>query len=206
MQIKRIIKNPFLWAFIIGIASLHLIKEMSLRNRHAPPPMVIVDDWKLTDQNGHEIKKTDLEGRVVIADFFFTSCPSICPKLTDAMKELYERFKDKSSNVSFMSISVDPETDTPEVLKKFMQKNDIDHANWHCLTGTKQEIYKVVVENMRVHMGEKQEIAGTENYDIPHLAHLALFDQKGDLRGLFKTESVEMAALVRAANFLLEKP
>lgn len=207
MKLKAWLKNPFLWAFFIGIVSLHLVKEMALRRRHAPPAMVNVEAWHLTDQNGHTLSKADLSGKVVIADFFFTSCPSICPKLTDAMKELYARFKDKSDKVSFLSISVDPSTDTPAVLKTFMEKNNIVYDNWHCLTGTKEAIYKVVVENMRIHVGEKEAIAeGNGAYDIPHLAHLALFDQKGDLRGLFKTESMELAAMVRAANFLLEKP
>lgn len=207
MNFKKILKNPFLWAFLIGIGSLHFVREFSLRRRQAPPAMVNVADWQLTDQRALPFNKKDLEGRVVIADFFFTSCPSLCPKLTEAMKEIYARFKDKSDQVSFISITVDPKTDTPAVLQNFMDKNDIAYENWHCLTGSPEEVYKVVVENMRIHMGEREEVPGAPGaYDIPHLAHLALFDQKGDLRGLFKTENLELAALVRAANFLLEKP
>ena len=68
----KFIKNPFLWAFLVGIASLHLIKEIAVRKRAAPPAMVNVYDWQLTDQNGKILKKKDLAGRVVIADFFFT--------------------------------------------------------------------------------------------------------------------------------------
>ena len=169
--------------------------------------MVIVPDWQLIDESGRARGQKDLQGKVVIANFFFTSCPSICPKLTEAMKEIHQRFLKKTDQVEFISISVDPETDTPQVLKEFMAKNGFAHPNWHCLTGTKQEIYQVVVEKMRVHMGEREEIVNAPGtYDIPHMGHLALFDQRGALRGLFKTESVEMAALVRAAEFLLEKP
>ncbi len=207
MSFKKIIKSPYLWAFFLGIGSLHLIKEMALRRRHAPPPMVIVPDWQLVDQHGQPRGQKQLEGKVVIADFFFTSCPSICPKLTEAMKEIHQRFSKKTDQIAFISITVDPETDTPEVLKAFMAKNKFDFPNWHCLTGSKKDIYSVVVEKMRVHMGEREEIANAPGvYDIPHMGHLALFDQRGALRGLFKTESVEMAALVRAAEFLLEKP
>lgn len=207
MKIKKIIKNPFLWSFLIGIASLHIVKEMAIRRRHAPAPILEIADWQLIDQDAKPLGKKELLGNIIIADFFFTSCPTLCPKLTETMKEVYERFKNKSDKISFVSISVDPETDTPEVLKNYMIKNNIAHENWHCLTGTKEEVYKVVVENMRLHIGEREEIKDSDaSYDIPHLAHLALFDQKGDLRGLFKTESVELAALVRAANFLLEKP
>lgn len=175
--------------------------------RSAPEPMVLVPTWSLTDHHGHAFGTRDLAGKVYIADFFFTSCPSICPKLTNAMKEVYDRFRDKADKVHFVSITVDPETDTPAVLKDFMATNGISFANWHALTGTKTQIYDVVVEKMRVHMGEKEILLqGDGVYDIPHLAQLALFDQNGDLRGVFRTDSMELSALVRAANFLLEKP
>lgn len=206
MSIKKILKSPFFWAFLVGIGSIHLVKELSLHRRSAPEPMVTVDDWTLVDENGLAFGKKNLAGKLVIADFFFTSCPSICPKLTNAMKEVYQRFKDRSDDVHFVSISVDPKTDTPEVLKKFMLDNQLDRPNWHCLTGNEKDIYQVVVDKMRVHVGQKEAVPGGDGlYDIPHLAHLALFDQNGDLRGLFKTDNLELAALVRAANFLLEK-
>lgn len=206
MRFKNLLKNPYLWGFLIGIASLHVIKHFALMRRSAPEPLVMVPDWQLVDQNGLAFGKKNLIGKLTVANFFFTSCPSICPMLTNAMKEVYERFKDRKDAVDFVSISVDPETDTPDVLKNFMRENRIDHPNWHCLTGQKQDIYQVVVEKMRVHVGEKEPLLGAPHvYDIPHLAHLALFDQNGDLRGLFKTETVELAALVRAANFLLEE-
>lgn len=206
MTFKKIIKSPYLWAFFIGIATLHIIKECALMHRSAPEPIVIVPNWSLINQEGQKFGKAELLGKVYIADFFFTSCPSICPKLTGAMKEVYQRFLGKEDQVHFVSITVDPDTDTPTVLKEFMEKNGIAKSNWHGLTGSKADIYDVVVEKMRVHMGEKEFIPDADGaYDIPHLAQLALFDQNGDLRGLFKTDSVEMSALVRAANFLLEK-
>ncbi len=206
MKVKKYLKSPFLWAFLIGIVSLHLVKEMAMSRRTAPEPMVQVPDWQLIDQNGQAFGQKELKGKVVIASFFFTSCPSICPKLTEAMKEVYQRVNSKSSRVDFISISVDPEIDTPEVLTDYMKKYEIDYANWHSLTGSKKDIYTTVVEKMKIHIGDKEPIeASSNNYDIPHLAKLALFDQQGALRGLFSTETIELAALVRAAKFLLEK-
>lgn len=206
MNAKRFLKSPYLWAFLIGIISLHLVKQAAMARRSAPEPLMTVPEWSLTSEQGRPFGKKELQGKMVFANYFFTSCPSICPKLTQAMKDVYERFKDKQDLVEFISITVDPETDTPEVLKAFMQKNGIDHENWHALTGTKKEIYDVVVEKMHVHVGEKEPLPqGADGYDIPHLGQLALFDQNGDLRGLFNTDSVELSALVRAANFLIEK-
>lgn len=168
----------------------------------APEPMVYLPDWQLTDQNGAPFGKKELLGKPFVASFFFTSCPSICPKLIASMKEVHVRFANEQEAVNFVSISVDPDTDTPEVLRQYMSKNGMSFANWHSLTGTKDEIYDVVVNKMKVHLGEKVEVK--EGYDIPHLAHLALFDAEGNLRGLFKTDSMELSALVRAIKFLLK--
>src|SRR5271170_5986563 len=117
MNVKSIIKNPFLWAFILGIFALHVFRELSVFRKSAPPPLVIVPDWILINQNGQAVTKKDLAGKVVVASFFFTSCPTICPELTKAMKEVYERFLHRPEMV-FLSITVDPDTDTPAVLKQ----------------------------------------------------------------------------------------
>lgn len=207
MRWKKIVTNPFFIAFLIGIASLHIIKHFAMLRRSAPDPIAIVPDWQLMDQDGNPVGKSSLRGKLVIANYFFTTCPSICPKLTEAMKEVYERLKKHGDKVQFLSITVDPETDTPQVLRAYMLEASINKSNWRCLTGSKKDIHDVVVNKMRVHVGEKEKIHGSDElYDIPHLAQLALFDQNGDLRGLFRTETVELAALVRAADFLLEQP
>jgi len=205
MNLKKFLKNPFLWAFIIGIVSLHIIKHFAMLRRHAPEPLVEVPDWSLINQDNQTFGQRDLLSNVIIASFFFTSCPSICPKLTEAMKELHERLPEK--NIKFISITVDPETDTPEHLREFIAKNNLAYNNWSFLTGTRKNIHDVVVNKMRIHMGEREEIKDTEGvYDIPHMGQIVLFDQKGRLRGLFKTDSIELSALVRGAKFLVEKP
>lgn len=206
MFFKKLLKNPFFWAFIFSIFALHIIKELAMARRSAPAPLVIVDDWSLINQNGEQFGKKDLLNKVYVADFFFTSCPTICPKLTEAMKEIHKRFPDQQNHVSFVSITVDPERDTPERLKSFMQQNNFDFTNWYALTGDKKVIYDIAVNKMKLHIGEKETLKDNPNvYDIPHMGELILFDQNGNLRGLFKTDSIEMAALVRAIQFLLEK-
>lgn len=206
MFFKKLIKNPFFWAFIFSIFALHIIKELAMARRSAPAPLVIVDDWQLLNQNGDTLGKKNLLGKVYVADFFFTSCPTICPKLTEAMKEIHKRFPDQTDQVSFVSITVDPERDTSEHLKLFMQNNGFNFNNWHGLTGDKKDIYDLAVNKMKLHVGEKEALKDQPGiYDIPHMGELILFDQNGNLRGLFKTDPVEMSALVRAIQFLLEK-
>lgn len=206
MKFEKLIKNPYIWAFFLGIISLHIIKEFALLRRRAPEPLADVGPWELLNQDSKPFGQKNLLGKVVIANYFFTSCPSICPKLTEAMKELHERFEKEHDLVSFISITVDPDVDTPERLRQFISKQKINYKNWDFLTGTKKQVYEVVVDTMHVHMGEAEEVKDAPGtYDIPHMGQIALFDQEGRLRGLFKTDSIELSALVRGAKFLLEK-
>lgn len=200
---KKIIKNPFVWAFFLGIVFLHFYREYSLLRKGAPEPLVKVKDWQLLNEEGNILSKSDLKGKVIVADFFFTKCPSICPMLTNSMKEIYDKLIKKQENLVFLSITVDPKNDTPFVLKEFKNKNNILKSNWHFLTGSKKDIYDTVVEKMAVHVGEREDL-GQGFYDIPHLAQLVLFDQNGDLRGLFETSPKGKLSLIRAANFLID--
>ena len=198
---KKILKSPFLWAFFIGIASLHFIKEMAMLRRAAPEPLVFVGDWSLINQDAKPFGAKDSSGKVVIADYFFTSCPSICPKLTEAMKEVHVRFQDQTQAVAFVSITVDPERDTPEVLKAFMEKNGFAHDNWYGLTGARPDIYHVVVNQMKIHVGEKEAFKGSDTYDIPHLGELALFDQTATSEDCLKPKAWSLRPWFELRNF-----
>lgn len=199
--LKKTIRNPFFIAFLIGIASLHIVKEMALARRSAPPPMVVVGDWKLTSHEGHHFGSADLKGKVVIANFFFTRCPTICPKLMNDLREVHKRFGSDAKDVHFLSFSVDPEFDQPHVLRDYRKKMSIEAPNWTLLTGTTSEMIDVVTGKMKLHVGERTE----DLFDIAHVAEFVLFDQNGDLRGKFSTDPTGLAAIVRSAKFFLEK-
>jgi protein SCO1/2 len=198
--LKKTFKNPFVIAFLIGIASLHLVKEMALARRSAPPPLVMVGPWSLINHEDHKFGSEELKGKVVIANFFFTRCPTICPKLISNMNEVHQRFEKEADDVHFVSFSVDPDFDTPKVLRDYQEKMMIAAPNWTFLTGTTEQMVNVVTNQMKFHMGEKDELL-----DISHVAELLLFDQNGDLRGKFPTDTTGLAAIVRSAKFLLEK-
>ncbi len=201
---KKVTKNPYVWGFFIGILSLHFVREMSLWRRSAPPPLVQVGEWQLKNHNDQPFGSKDLRGKVVIASFFFTSCPTICPKLTQAMVEVKQRFKGFEDKAHFVSFSVDPETDTPEVLRQYTEKYHIHDVNWTFLTGSKAKMVGVITGQMKLHVGDR-ESAG-DLYNIAHLAEFVLLDQNGDLRGKFPVETpVDKAALERAAKLLIEK-
>ncbi len=193
---KKLFKNPFVWGAIIGCALLTIYPFLARSHMGAPPPLLSVGPWSLIDQNEKPFGSADLKGKVVVADFIFTTCPSLCPLLTTRMIDLHRHFDKMGDKVHFISVSVDPEIDTPEVLRQYMKKYQIAAGNWSFLTGDKKAVHQLVVEQLKLHVGEK------ENDDINHVAHFILLDQNGDLRGLFPTDPTGLAALERAAKYL----
>jgi cytochrome oxidase Cu insertion factor (SCO1/SenC/PrrC family) len=228
---RSVIKNPFVWGFVIGMVALYVVRDMSNRRRGAPPPLVEVGAWKMQDHTGKTFGSEELKGKVYVASFFFTRCPTICPKLTESIIEVSKRFKGLEDKVHFVGVSVDPANDTPDVLSAYMKKYGIEGPNWSYLTGAPKDVYNIVVGQMKLHVGDKEPFKGErassgassgagaganananananarpETYEINHVGELVLFDQNGDLRGKFGTDSVNLAALERAAKLLVER-
>ncbi|HYK75109.1 MAG TPA: SCO family protein [Pseudoneobacillus sp.] len=98
-----------------------------------------INDFTYTNQNGEPVGLKDLKGKVWVADFIFTSCVDVCPPMTFNMKKLQQMTKDEGiENIQFVSFSVDPTVDSPDVLKKFGTNYEVDHTNWNFLTGYSQ--------------------------------------------------------------------
>lgn len=205
-------KSPFFWGFLIGIAALTAMRPIAMSFRSAPPPLLEVGEWTLTSHEGKPFGSKDLAGKVYIASYFFTSCPSICPEITRAVQKLEERMGDEDG-VRFVSFSVDPETDTPEKLRAYREKFGIDTAQWVFLTGTRAEMLDVLTGKMKLHVGDKEPLKGLspeeaaqrQLYDISHIGKLALFDQNGDLRALADIDPHGLARIRDAAELLVEK-
>jgi protein SCO1/2 len=116
-----------------------------------------VSDFRFTNQNGKIITQKDYENTIYVADFFFTTCPSICPKMTNNMVWLQKQLK-SYPNVKLLSFSVTPEIDTPEVLKKYALKKGVDDTKWNMVTGDKKEIYSLARKSyLAVKTGKPEE-------------------------------------------------
>src|SRR5690606_21210019 len=116
-----------------------------------------VENIHLVNQLGDSVTLDDLAGKVIVADFFFTRCPSICPFLTQNMKKLQdalkitdERRKVDTSFIHFLSFSVDPERDTVDALKKYAIKYGVNPDLWWLLTGPKKEIYDFALNELKL--------------------------------------------------------
>jgi protein SCO1/2 len=153
-----------------------------------------VRPFKLKNQFGKEVGLEDWGGKIIIADFFFTSCPSICPKLTRNMKKLQTAFKKTDSLVRFVSFTVDPVRDTVQALKAYGDKFGIDHDTWFMLTGDRNELYDIALNEF------KASIASNGNIDTGfiHTDRFFLLDRDRVVRGWYSgLDSLNLDKLIK---------
>jgi protein SCO1 len=136
-----------------------------------------VPPFEFTDQHGNTISNKDYEGKVYVVEFFFSTCPSICPIMKQNLVELQEEFKDKE-DFGIASFSIDPAHDTPEVLNDYAARTGIEHQNWHLLTGDREEIYDLANTGFAIYAGEDAEAEG----GFAHSGYFALVDKEGYIR------------------------
>ena len=159
------------------------------------PVLFDVPDFSFTDQNSASLKREDLKGHVWVGAFIFTNCPGVCPMMTAKMAALEQAVTDPK--VQLVSISLDPERDTPEVLKQYADKMKADQKRWHFLTGDKTKIYDLA-RDMKVTAQ-----AATQEKPIVHSEKLILVDQSGHIRGYYSsTNDDDMKQLATDASDL----
>lgn len=113
-----------------------------------------VKNIAFTNQMGKTVSLDDARGKVLVINFFFTRCPSICPGLTKNMKKLQDSFEKNPEIVQFISISVDPEHDSVQHLRKFANRFDVNHDNWWFVTGNKKEIYDFAIQEIKANIAD----------------------------------------------------
>lgn len=165
------------------------------------PEMVPISDFTLTSQDGEDFGTRDLAGKVWIADLIFTSCPDICPVMTSTMANVHRRIDDE--NVRFVSITVDPEIDTPEVLREYAARYRADTDRWTFLTGTPDDVRRVIIGSFRLPVEDPFERPDGER-DVLHTSRFILIDQRGVMRGLYETDRAGQERLERDVERLLE--
>ncbi len=136
-----------------------------------------VPDFSFTNQNGKTITNENYKGKVYIIEFFFTTCPSICPIMNRNMVKIQNEFFG-NPNLAIASFSIDPMHDTPAVLNEYAKKYKITNPNWHLLTGDKENIYALSNEGFNLYVAEDSEVEG----GFEHSGFFALIDQEGYIR------------------------
>ena len=185
---------PYRALWLLG-GLLMLVAACSKKSAADVPVLAQLPEFTLVDQNEQVFTRSTMEGGIWVSAFVFTHCRSTCPRLTAHMKGLQARLADLS-NVNFVSVSVDPRNDTPEVIKAYMVKNELDEGNWRFVTGEEEAIRSVVIDGFRVGMGDDESAAqGAE--EIMHSNSFVLVDEEARVRGYYRANNDGIADLER---------
>ena len=160
-----------------------------------------IADFSFINQNGDTITQKDYEGKIYVADFFFTTCGSICPKMTANLGDVQTAILD-NPKVMLLSHTVFPETDSVSVLKEYAIKHGVVDSKWNLVTGDKKKIYEMARKSyLAVKLGKPDQL-----YDMVHTENFILVDQKRRVRGFYDgTKKEDIERLIEDINFLSER-
>ena len=157
--------------------------------------------FSMTNQNGNRITERDYLGKIYVADFFFTTCPSICPKMTANMGQLQNEFLE-DPQVKFLSYSVTPQIDSVAQLKKYALEKGVVDSKWNLVTGDKKEIYTLARKSYLA--VKEDDDAGP--FDMIHTENFILVDPEQRIRGFYDGTDLEaMQSLIADISILKEE-
>ena len=165
--------------------------EVSRLGRHQLPPLGSVPAFRLTDQNGGSFDSQQLQGKIWIADFIYTTCPGPCPMISSRISEMQKPLRD--TDVKLVSFSVDPAHDTPEVLRGYAEKLNAQPGRWTFLTGDKATIYRLSRDGFKLAIG-----AGEKAGEPMHSTRVILVDGKGTIRGYYDATDADAVTRILA--------
>ena len=160
-----------------------------------------IPNFEFINQDSSNITQQDYEGKIYVADFFFTTCPTICPKMKTQMLRIYEKFKD-NPKVGILSHTIDPRHDTPAVLREFMNNLNIKSKMWQMVTGDKAKIYEIGQKSYMVSATDDP----TQPGGIVHSGAFVLVDKNRHIRGIYDgTEPEKVDKLMKDMEILLNE-
>lgn len=195
MKLHPVIRMALVMALLSGLSLAAL-----LFYKPAPPPPPVLGtapSFDLVNEAGQSFSSNSLKGKVWVADFFFSTCPGPCPKMSAHLGMLNRQFEG-NLQVEMVSISVDPERDTPDILSRYEKKVDAVPETWHFLTGNPEDIHKLSVQGFKI---------GDPDLLIQHSTKFVLVDQIGQIRGYYEgTELDTVSILNKTIKQLLKTP
>lgn len=160
-----------------------------------------IPEFSFTNQDNQTITHKNYEGKIYVADFFFTTCPTICPIMKKQMLRVYEKFKE-NPKVGILSHSIDPRHDSVQVLKEYATRLGVNSQMWNFVTGNKAKIYEIGEKSYYVTAGEDSTAAG----GIIHSGAFILVDTKRRVRGVYDgTKETDVTKLLKDIEVLLNE-
>jgi len=188
------------------IAAFLLAAALACRPASTLPVLFPAPQFELTDQTGRPFSSSHLAGKVVVANFVFTTCTDICPLLTATMAQVRDQLRaakllgDKAAIVSF---SVDPEHDTPEALATYGQRFGAVPAEWRFLTGSRPVIDELLIGGFKVGRPPPQARTPGGTPEIVHTNRFALIDPRGQVRAMYSGDDLNVSAVVEEVRRLV---
>lgn len=197
MKQRHTIRLFIIMVFVIPVAAYALLNVYEKKAGTLPvlgpvlkvngsPTEHHISDFHLTNQEGQTVSRADWKDKIVVVDFFFTHCPSICPKMTTNLKRVNTIFRADNS-VRINSFSVDPERDSSAQLKRYAIQFGIDTRHWDLVTGGKKEIYRLARNSFMIVATDGDGGPG----DFIHSEKLVLIDKQGRIRGYYSGTSYD---------------
>ena len=190
---KKFLISQIIFVFFLSVV-FFILRPLS---KERLPVLGEIAPFELTNAEEEKVSLQNLRGRAWVANFMFTTCSGICPMMTRNMQRIYNHFE-KDDGLRFVSVSVNPENDSPDVLKKYTGKYGIDSKRWMFLTGSREEIQKLVVGSFK--LGDVKE-------PVFHSSYFALVDGKGRIRGYYDgtDEKAMQKLLIHISPFSKQK-
>ncbi|MEE1897811.1 SCO family protein [Flavobacterium rakeshii] len=165
-------------SFIVLVFGIWAVKEIGERfSKSDLVEIGPVPSFELTDQDNKTITDKDYLGKVYVVEFFFSTCPTICPVMNQNMVEIQNQFYG-NPEFGIASITINPEYDTPKVLKQHAEDLGVKHYNWHFLTGDKDYIFNLAEKGFNLYAGQNDKVPG----GFEHSGLFALVDKEGNIR------------------------
>lgn len=162
-----------------------------------------IPDFAFVNQNGDTLTQDFFKDKIYIADFFFTTCPTICPVMKTQMLRIHEKFENEP-RLGILSHTIDPRHDSVAVLKKYRDKLGIEGDQWQFVTGEQQKIYDIAQNSYMV--SALEDSTAVEEGGFVHSGAFVLVDQKRRIRGVYDgTKEIEVNKLIKDIELLLKK-
>ena len=212
---ERWVRQPLFW--VIFCTFLFAYPVYRSMNRKLPPTLPKyskVAPYSLTNEFGKPFGSNELKGKFYLANFMFTSCPTVCPALMKKMQKVQKRVRGLGTKIAIVSFSVDPVNDTPKKLFKYARELQTNPHVWNFLTGPRKDLEEILVKEFKVPMGEYESIERSvdnqviELMDIAHSEKIVLVDEEGYIRGYYSTDKnginklmIDLGLMVNDLNY-----